>query len=214
MRLQELAARLVVVETKLATLTGAEVDHNNPSSIEELDKRLSVVEVTVDHLISEKTKECIAAIVTAPADASLLSVDEVVALSPSASTPEAAEIVADVVATQIETAAIDNPEVAVIVTAAVAAVVKSDPEVVADPEAIKAAITEAVSHMPAPSAESEVAAAAAVAEVVAAATGREVTPDVHSEIVAAVVTPSDPKLDEIEARLVKAEEKVESLLGK
>ena len=56
MRLQDLAARLVAVEAKLATLTGTAVDTDNATSIEELDARLSVVEVQIDQLIVEKTQ--------------------------------------------------------------------------------------------------------------------------------------------------------------
>jgi hypothetical protein len=56
MRLQDLATRLAVVEAKLATLTGSPVNTNSATSIEELDARLSVVEVHVDRLIAEKTQ--------------------------------------------------------------------------------------------------------------------------------------------------------------
>lgn len=212
MRLQELAARLVVVETKLASLTGVTPNTNQPVTLEDLDSRLSVVEVQVDRLLAEKAEKRVADIVAAPADKA--SVADVVALSASSNVPQAAEIVADVVAVQMEAPAIQDPEVAAIVTAAIKAVINSDPSVVADPEAIKAVITETVAHMPAPSADVEEQATAAVAEVIAAATGEEITSTVQEEIRDAVVTPSDAALDAIEARLTAAEEKVESLLGK
>jgi hypothetical protein len=214
MRLQELASRLVVVETKLATLTGVEPNTTSPTSIEELDSRLSVVEVQVDRLLAEKAERQVAEVVAAPADKATVSVADIVALSASSNVPQAADIVADVVAVQMEAPAIQDPEVAAIVTAAIKAVVNADPEVVTDPEAVRLLITDVVSQMPAPSADVEEKVAAAVAEVVSAATGEDVTPEVHAEIKDAVITQSDAELDAIEARLNAAEAKVDSLLGK
>ena len=214
MRLEDLAARLVAVEAKLATLTGTEVNTDYATSIEELDARLSVVEVQVDHLITEKTQSHIDAIVYSVADEAPVTVETVVALSPSADHEEAASIVGDVVAAQHEADAIVNPEVADIVKAAVIAVVTAEPEVVTDPEAITAAITAAVAEMPAPTAEAAEEVAAAVAGIVATATGEEVDPKVHQQIVEAVAAPADPALDDIENRLNVAEAKVDSLLGK
>lgn len=213
MRLQDLAARLVAVEAKLATLTGTEVNTVQATSIEELDSRLSIVEVHVDQLIAEKTQRQIDAIVYSVADEAPVSVEEVVALSPSADHEEAASIVGDVVAAQHEADAIVNPEVADIVKAAVLAVVTSDPEVVTDPEAITAAITAAVAEMPAPTTGTEEI-AAAVAHIVATATGEAVDSEVHQQIFEAVSAPADPALDDIEHRLNVAEAKVDSLLGK
>ena len=213
MRLQDLAARLVAVEAKLATLTGTAVNTDQATSIEELDARLSVVEVHVDQLIAERTESHIDAIVYSVADEAPVSVEDVVALSPSADHDEAATIVSDVVAAQHEADAIVNPEIADIVKAAVMAVVTADPEVVTDPEAITAAITAAVAEMPAPTASAEEV-AAAVAQVIAVATGDEVHDDVHQQIIEAVAAPADPALDNIEYRLNVAEAKVDSLLGK
>ena len=161
MRLEDLAARLVVVEAKLATLTGAAVNTEHAVSIEELDKRLSIVEIHVDQLIAEKAHSHIDAIISAPADEARVGVEDLVALSPSADHEEAAAIVGDVIAAQHEADAIEHPEVADIVKAAVLAVVTADPEVVTDPNAIIAAITTAVAEMPAPTeqAAKEVAAA-------------------------------------------------------
>lgn len=215
MRLEDLAVRLVAVEAKLATLTGTAVNTDNASSIEELDARLSVVEVQVDQLIAEKTQKQIEAIVAAPADAAPVAVGAIVAISASADVPQAADIVADVVIAQVEAEAIADPEVAQIVAAAVAAVVAADPEVVTDPVAITAAITDAIAEIPAPAPEVAQAAAEAVAEIIAAATGVEqITPETQQQVVEAVATPSDPALDVIEARLNVAEAKVDSLLGK
>jgi len=213
MRLQDLAARLVAVEAKLATLTGTSVNTENATSIEELDSRLSVVEAHVEQLINEKTQRQIDAIVYSVADEAPVSVEDVIALSPSADHEEAAGIVGDVVAAQHEADAIVNPEVADIVKAAVLAVVTADPEVVTDPEAITAAITAAVAEMPVPTTGTEEI-AAAVANIVATATGEAVDTEVHQQIFEAVSAPADPALDDIEHRLNIAEAKVDSLLGK
>ena len=216
MRLEALAARLVAVEVKLATLTGTSVNTDLPTNNAELDARLSVVEAQVNTLVAAKTQEHIDAIVSAAADSSSAKVEDVVALSPSANVPEAADIVADVVDQQIATQAIDDAEVAVIVAAAVNAVVTADPEVVMDPAAITEAITNAVAEAPVPSPEVVQAAAEAVADVIAAATGsiNDVSPAVQAEIMQAIVSPADPELDTLEVRLETVEQKVDNLLGK
>jgi len=213
MRFEDLAARLVAVEAKLATLTGTSVNTDNATSIEELDARLSLVEVQVDQLVFEQTEKHIDAIVYSPADEAPLEVEDVVALSPSADHAEAADIVADVVTAQYEAAAIVNPEVADVIAAAVVAVVTAEPEVVIDPVAITAAIMEAVADMPAPAPEVAEEVKAAIEEIIVAATGEAVTPEVQQQIVEAVATPADPALDAIEARLNVAEAKVDNLLG-
>jgi hypothetical protein len=118
------------------------------------------------------------------------------------------------VAAQHEADAIDHPEVAEIVKAAVLAVVTADPEVVTDPEAITAAITAAVAEMPAPTAEAAEEITAAVAHIVSIATGEAVNSEVHQQIFEAVSAPADSALDDIEHRLIVAEAKVDSLLGK
>jgi len=150
MRFNDLALRLQAVEAKLATLTGTTIDTAAPATIVELDMRLSAVEAQVDHLIAEKTQSHIAAIVAAPAGDAPVEVEQVVALSPSAEVPAAADIVADVVAAQVEAEPVDHPEVADIVAAAVAAVVTAEPEVVMDPVAIAEAIVAAVADAPLP----------------------------------------------------------------
>jgi hypothetical protein len=214
MRFEDLAARLVAVEAKLTTLTGATVNLNYATSIEELDARLSLVEITVDQLISVKTQEHIEFIVAAPAGDAPVDVEEVVALSPSAYHEEAAAIVTDVVTAQFEAELVENTEVADIISAAVMAVVKAHPEVVTDPVAITEAIMAAVADMPVPAPEVAQAAADAVAEVIATVTGEEVAPEVQQQVIEAVATPADTTLDAIEARLNVAEAKVDSLFGK
>jgi hypothetical protein len=214
MRLEDLAARLVSVEAKLATLTGTSVNTDNATIIDELDARLSVVEAQVDQLIAEKTEAHIDAIVSAPAGDAPVEVEDVVALSPSADHAEAADIVADVVTAQVEAEPIEHPEVADIVSASVKAVVTAEPEVVVDPVAITAAIIAAVADMPTPAPEVAQQAADAVTDVIATVTGKEVAPEVVQQVVDAVAVPADPALDAIEERLNVAEAKVDGLLGK
>jgi hypothetical protein len=214
MRLEDLAARLVAVEAKLATLTGTTVDTDNATSIEELDARLSVVEAQVDHLITVQTQEHVDSIVAAPASDAPVQVDDVVALSPSADHAEAADIVADVITAQFEAEPVDHEEVADIISAAVMAVVTAKPETVVDAEAITSVIVAAVADMPAPQAEVAQQAADAVTDIIAAATGDKVAPEVVAQVVAAVATPSDPVLDAIEERLNVVETKIDNLLGK
>ena len=214
MRFEDLAARLVAVEAKLANLTGTTVNTDSATSIEELDARLSIVEVQVDQLISAKIQSQVEAIVAAPAADAPVAVEAVVALSASVDVPAAADIVADVVTAQVEALSVEHTEVANIVAAAVMAVVEANPEVVVDTAAITEAIMTAVADMPAPAPEVAAEAAAAVAEIIAAATGEEVAPEVHQQVVEAVATPADPALDAIEHRLNVAEAKVDSLLGK
>ena len=214
MRLYDLAVRLAAVETKLATLTGTVANTDIIDDVDEFDQRLSIVEVQVDQLIALKTQEQISAIVAAPATEVAGALEQVVVLSPSANDAEAVMIVEDVVQAQIEAIAIENPEIAVVVAAAIAAVVTADPEVVKDSEAVTILITEAVAEAPVPSADVVQAAVDAVAVIVAAATGEEVAPEVKEELAVAVAAPADPFLDSIEERLAVAEAKVDNLLGK
>ena len=214
MRLYDLAVRLAAVETKLATLTGTVANTDIIDDVDEFDQRLSIVEVQVDQLIALKTQEQIAAIVAAPATEVAGALEQAVVLSPSANDAEAIMIVEDVIQAQIEAIAIENPEIAVVVSAAIAAVVTADPEVVKDPEAVTILITEAVAEAPVPSADAVQAVADAVAVIVAAATGEEVAPEVKKELAVAIVAPADPILDSIEERLAIAEAKVDNLLGK
>ena len=214
MRFEDLAARLVSVEAKLATLNGTSVNTDNATSIEELDARLSIVEVQVDQLINAKIQSQVEAIVAAPAADAPIAVEAVVALSASVDVPAAADIVADVVTAQVEALSVEHTEVADIIAAAVMAVVAADPEVVIDPVAITEAIMTAVAEMPAPAPEVAAEAAAAVAEIIAAATGEAVVPEVAQQVAEAVATPSDPALDAIAYRLFVAEAKVDSLLVK
>ena len=215
MRFDDLATRLVAVEAKLATLTGTTVNSDTPATIADLDSRLSVVEVQVDHLIAEKTQEHVDAIVSAPADAAPVTVDQIVALSPSADVPEAAAIVSNVITTQKSADAITDENAAAAVAAAISAVVTADPAVVTNPDAITIAITSAVAEVPAPAPEVAAATSAMVADIIATATGVDTVPaTVQAQVAVAVATPSDAELDALEARLNAVEPKVDSLLGK
>lgn len=214
MRLEDLAVRLVAVEAKLASLMGIEANSDVATALEEIDARLTLVEVTVDHLVAEKTQEHIDAIVAAPADDAPVEVKAVVALSPSADHEEAASIVTDVVTEQSEAESIEHNEVADVVAAAVVTVVTAEPEVVIDPVAITEAIIQAVADAPAPAPEVQQQVIDAVADIIATATSVEqVAPEVIQQIADAVAIPADPELDAIEARLDTAEAKIDSLLG-
>jgi tetrahydromethanopterin S-methyltransferase subunit G len=215
MRLEDLAARLVAVEAKLATLTGTSVNTDSATSIEDLDARLSVVEAQVDQLIAEKTQRHIEEIISASAATAPIAVEDVVALSPSAEVPEAAAIIADVIAEQHEAEPIVDTQVSDVIAAAVAAIVTAEPEIVTDPVALTAAIVEAVSDAPAPAPEVVEQIVVAVVDIIATATNVEVVaPEVVQQVAEAVTTPADPALDAIEARIDIVEAKVDSLLGK
>ena len=215
MRLNDLAVRLVAVEAKLASLTGIVANGDAPTNYDDLDARLSVVETTVDHLITEKAQEHIETIVSAVAGGAPVSIDQVVALSPSANDLEASSLVSDVLAGQILSDAVTDADVASIVAAAISAVVSAEPEVVTNPEAITQAIMDAVAEQRAPEFELTKEAVNAVAEIISAVTGvEEVAPKVLATVAEAIAEPVDPKLDDIEHRLDHAEQKVDSLLGK
>jgi tetrahydromethanopterin S-methyltransferase subunit G len=215
MRLDDLAVRLVAVEAKLASLTGIVANGDAPTNYDDLDARLSVVETTVDHLITEKAQEHIETIVSAVAGGAPVSIDQVVALSPSANDLEASSLVSDVLAGQILSDAVTDTDVASIVAAAISAVVSAEPEVVTNPEAITQAIMNAVAEQRAPEFELTKEAVNAVAEIISAVTGvEEVSPKVLATVAEAIAEPVDPKLDNIEHRLDQAEQKVDSLLGK
>jgi len=215
MRLDDLAVRLVAVEAKLASLTGIVANGDAPTNYDDLDARLSVVETTVDHLITEKAQEHIETIVSAVAGGAPVSIDQVVALSPSANDLEASSLVSDVLAGQILSDAVTDADVASIVAAAISAVVSAEPEVVTNPEAITQAIMDAVAEQRAPEFELTKEAVNAVAEIISAVTGvEEVSPKVLATVAEAIAEPVDPKLDDIEHRLDVAEQKVDGLLGK
>jgi len=85
--IESLAARLTAVETKLTTLAGLQAPGVDAASIQELDTRLTIVEKTVNDLVTKPAADAVAAIVVAPATQAPAPVDAVVALSPSAAVP-------------------------------------------------------------------------------------------------------------------------------
>ena len=215
MRLDDLAVRLVAVEAKLASLTGIIANGDAPTNYDDLDARLSVVETTVDHLITEKAQGHIETIVSAAAGDAPVSINQVVALSPSANNSEASSLVSGVLAGQIQSDAVTDSHVAGIVTAAIVAVVSAEPEVVTNPQAITQTIVDAVAEQKAPEVELTKEAVNGVANIISTVTGvEEVAPKVLADVAEAVAKPVDPALDGIEQRLDVAEQKVDSLLGK
>jgi len=170
--IQSLAERLTAVELKLTTLAGLTAPDVDASSIQELDIRLSIVEKAVDELIAKPAVDAVAALVAAPADQPPASVASIVALSPSATVPEAATIVSEVVSAQAAAEAPEHPEVADVVTTAITAIVTAKAEVVTDPEALTFAITDAIVDLPTIK-DPEIAQAAidAIAAIIETATG-------------------------------------------
>ena len=150
MRLEDLAVRLVTLEAKVSSLTGYGANPDIATSLEELNARLGLLECTVEMLITNKTQEHIDAIVAASADEASVKIADVIALSPSVNMPEAATIVADVVAEQHANDEILDIQIADIVSAAIMAVVTAEPEVVVDPVAITESIIAAVTDAPGP----------------------------------------------------------------
>jgi len=219
MRLEDLAVRLVALEAKVSSLTGYGANPDIATSLEELNARLGLLECTVEMLVTNKTQEHIDAIVAASADEASVKIADVIELSPSINMPEAATIVADVVAEQHANDEILDIQIADIVSAAVMAVVTAEPEVVVDPVAITESIISAVTDAPlptsAPAPEVVQQIVDAVVDIIATATGVDtVAPEVVQQVVEAVATPADPALDAIESRLNVVESKVDSLLGK
>jgi hypothetical protein len=177
MRFEDLSARLVAVEAKLANLTGTTVNTNSATSIEELDARLSVVEVQVDQLISAKIQSQVEAIVAAPAADAPVAVEAVVALSASSDVPAAADIVADVVTAQVEAASVEHTEVAEIIAAAVMAVVEAAPVTETVASAVCVSVTGEVTPTPINiDVDFTVFAATVTVHVFAVDTGAVVTP--------------------------------------
>jgi uncharacterized small protein (DUF1192 family) len=212
MFLEDLVRRLIAVENKLTVLTGELFDSEEILTLDHLDERLSIVELEIDSLVAEKAKSCIDEIVLAPANEVKVTVDQVVALSPSSYIPEAAAIVASVVQDQIESPAV-APEVAEVVSVAISTIVSSSPEVLTDSVAITAAITDAIAQAPVPPSELVDTAAVAVANIISTVTGEEVTLETHTGILEAVVEISSCILEEFEERIAYIEAKIENLFN-
>jgi hypothetical protein len=217
MRLDQLATRLVLIESKVNFLMTGEL--TAPASIDDLtsadiDARLTLIETTVDMLVAQKTQEIMATIATADSsDGTTPSVDAVVALSPSATFPEASDIVSAVVQSQVELPAIESDSAAAAVATAVATVVTAQPEVVTDSEKMVDTILNALANQPAVAEGTDAdQAVEAVSKIIASITGEDVSDDVKAQIIDAVTSDSDPILDAIEARLDAVEEKYNTLV--
>ena len=218
MRLDQLATRVVILESKLNFLmTGeytAPASFDNPTS-SDIDARLSLVEATVDMLVAKKTQEVMASIATSDSsDGTSASIDAVVALSPSATFPEASDIVSAVVQSQVELPAIESETAAAAVATAVATVVTAQPEVDIDSEKMIETILDALTNQPAVPAGTEAdQAVEAVSAIIASVTGEEVTEEVKAQIMDAVTSEPDSALDAIESRLNVVEAKYSTLFN-
>jgi hypothetical protein len=217
MRLEQLATRLSILESKVSFLMTGE--YTTPASTDnvtamDIDARLTLVETTVDMLVAQKTQEVMATIATADSsDGTTPSVDAIVALSPSATFPEASDIVNAVVQSQVELPAIESETAAAAVATAVATVVTAQPEVVTDADKMTDTILDAIADQPAVPAGTEAdQAVEAVSAIIASVTGEEITEEVKAQITEAVTSEPDSALDAIEARLDAVEAKYNTLV--
>jgi hypothetical protein len=217
MRLDQLATRVALLESKVNFLiTGeyvAPVSTDNVTTID-IEARLTLVETTVDMLVAQKTQEVMTTIATADsADGTTLNVDAIVALSPSATFPEASDIVSAVVQSQVELPAIESETAAAAVATAITTVVTAQPEVVTDSNMMIETILDALNNQPAVPAGTEAdQAVEAVSAIIASVTGEEITEEVKAQIIDAITSDSDPVLDAIEARLYVVEAKYNTLV--
>jgi hypothetical protein len=217
MRLDQLASRVAILESKVNFLMTGE--YVAPASLDnvtamDIDARLTLVETTVDMLVAQKTQEVMTTIATADSsDGTTPNVDAIVALSPSATFPEASDIVSAVVQSQVELPAIESETAAAAVATAVATVVTAQPEVVTDSEKMIETILDALINQPAVPAGTEADQAVdAVSAIIANVTGEDITEEVKAQIIEAITSDSDPVLDAIEARLDVVEAKYNTLV--
>jgi len=217
MRLEQLATRLSILESKVSFLMTGE--YTTPASTDnvtamDIDARLTLVETTVDMLVAQKTQEVMSSIATADSsEGTTPSVDAIVALSPSATFPEASDIVSAVVQSQIELPAIESEVVAETVSTVVATVVTAQPEVVTDSEMMINTILDVLSNQPAIAEGDEANQAIdAVSAIISNIIGEEISEEVKAQIVDAITSDSDPLLDAIEARLDAVESKYNTLV--
>ena len=219
MRLEQLKTRLSILESKVSFLMTGE--YTTPASTDnvtaiDIDARLTLVETTVDMLVAQKTQEVMSSIATSDSsEGTTPSVDAIVSLSPSATFPEASDIVSAVVQSQVELPAIESETAAAAVATAVATVVLAQPEVVTDADKMTDTILDAIANQPAVPAGTEAdQAVESVSAIIANVTGEEVTEEVKAQIMDAVTSEPDPMLDAIEERLNIVESKYITLIGK
>jgi hypothetical protein len=217
MRLEQLATRLSILESKVSFLMTGE--YTTPASTDnvtamDIDARLTLVETTVDMLVAQKTQEVMSSIATADSsEGTTPSVDAIIALSPSATFPEASDIVSAVVQSQIELPAIESEVVAETVSTVVTTVITAQPEVVTDSEMMINTILDVLSNQPAIAEGDEANQAIdAVSTIISNIIGEEISEEVKAQIVDAITSDSDPLLDAIEARLGAVESKYNTLV--
>jgi len=217
MRLEQLATRLSILESKVSFLMTGE--YTTPASTDnvtamDIDARLTLVETTVDMLVAQKTQEVMSSIATADSsEGTTPSVDAIVALSPSATFPEASDIVSAVVQSQIELPAIESEVVAETVSTVVTTIITAQPEVVTDSEMMINTILDVLSNQPAIAEGDEANQAIdAVSAIISNIIGEEISEEVKAQIVDAITSDSDPLLDAIEARLDAVESKYNTLV--
>jgi hypothetical protein len=217
MRLEQLATRLSILESKVSFLMTGE--YTTPASTDnvtamDIDARLTLVETTVDMLVAQKTQEVMSSIATSDSsEGTTPSVDAIVALSPSATFPEASDIVSAVVQSQIELPAIESEVVAETVSTVVTTVITAQPEVVTDSEMMINTILDVLSNQPAIAEGDEANQAIdAVSAIISNIIGEEISEEVKAQIVDAITSDSDPLLDAIEARLDAVESKYNTLV--
>lgn len=219
MRLEQLATRLSILESKVSFLMTGE--YTTPASTDnvtamDIDVRLTLVETTVDMLVAQKTQEVMSSIATSDSsEGTTPSVDAIVSLSPSATFPEASDIVSAVVQSQIELPAIESEVVAETVSTVVTTVITAQPEVVTDSEMMINTILDVLSNQPAIAEGDEANQAIdAVSTIISNIIGEEISEEVKAQIVDAITSDSNPLLDEIEERLNIVESKYITLIGK
>jgi hypothetical protein len=211
MRLDELASRLIILESKVNYLsTGVYNVLPVASDITELDARLTMLETTVDMLVAQKTNEVMATV--ASTEGTTPDVETIVSLSPSATFPEASEIVTAIVQSQVELPAIESEAVAGAVAAAITAVVTAQPEVVTEPSDMTDAILVALTDYQAEFDETEIVSAVEMVSEIISNAGVEITEEIKEQIAIAIGAQPDPALDAIEARLDAVEAKYSSLV--
>ena len=213
MRLDELASRLTILESKVNYLsTGVYDVLPVTNDIIELDARLTMLETTVDMLVAEKTNEVMSTV--ASTDGTTPNVDTIVSLSPSATFPEASEIVTTVVQSQVESPAIESEAVAGAVAIAITAVVTAQPEVVTEPSIMTDVILTALTDYQAEFNETEIESAVEMLSTIISNTGIEVTDEIKDQIAVAIGAQPNPMLDAIEDRLNIVESKYNTLVSK
>jgi len=213
MRLDELVSRLIVLESKVNYLsTGVYNVLPVANDLTELDARLTMLETTVDMLVAQKTNEIMSTVATT--EGTTPDVDTIVSLSPSATFPEASDIVSAVVQSQVELPAIESETGAAAIATAITSVVTAQPEVVTDADVMIETILNAIADQPSVPAEEADQTVEALGKIISNVTGQDVTEEIKAQIVEAITSEPNPILDSIEARLDAVELKYNTLVSK